>query len=1202
MSSSWGSNMRLQIDGKVLEESSEIAERCLYLNIYTPFAQDALPSILRGPNSTLPVVLAIHGGSFEKGSASIPLGKGSDLAVDLNAIIVTFNYRLSLFGFLDLSGTEDAPANAPINFGVMDQRVAIEWVLENISAFGGDPTRVTIMGQSAGALSVAFHMTNPAIRNRVKNYVLTSPPATGLRTRAQSRLAASRLATKLGCKSNRNSGNSTYACMLQKSTSDILNAIDERYTTDEQAILSELAFVLVPVIDGVEVNGTFLDTFTTNPFSLSGLNVMIGATSNETIFFLNTAARNISTPVFNILTDSLFRAEAASIQKFYGASSMGFLEDRKDVTTMMSTDWMFVCPIRRAFQKHPTDANIYNFILEAGWTGSSSSPIGDFCEGKACHGIDALLLFQNASDPQITEVASNFKTYLARFVATSDVNSNAIDLKSLPVWPKVPSASQRSPLLRFPKPVPGEARSTEPVPENDHPRKEACDFWDAKGYFPLDESIPRFSTGLSIAVILVCWILWAIIVALQATIFLVMRPRVKRILKLTKPETLPPGSDGMSTTGSSTTAATGPSLLSRSVSCMIDLIKGAELEVDEDVGAGVGIEIRNLNYKVGDNPEGKQLLHNVTFSCEPGTLTAVLGASGSGKTTVLSLLTRRTPSAEAAQRIYFNGHPLGTLNWKKLQSVLAFVGHHEPPLDGLTPREVLIHAALMGKSRTDEEITTVVTEMLSDLGLVVCADVIIGKENSISAGQRRKLSLALVLLQSPHILVLDEPTSGLDAKSALDVMGMLRFLARKRGKTVICSIHQPRQEIFELFSKVVVMNHGRIAFTGNPQDSLSHFGRMMIKSGGSSGLRSQLSMANLADKMLDLVASNATGESTVDGDDEASEGSSSSSVKISMDGSRTSTESNPPEKRELVVEEHTRGNIITTIMTLNYRWWTTRPLSHKLQMLPVILISIPLSLIERRYGMDLITLGLITKGMFYVLFFLPSIKNIAMSFDHYTDWDMFAADFENGRARPLAFYVHRFIYDNALTFVEGVAACFLTWSLVGGELDAMRTLTIISIFVLHYQTIIGIFTAVYSLPISRPEARSITLMLQAILGFTGGVLIKAEDTAVYGVLSYIQYINPTYWAVAAYARGVLSRTGECLVRNVSEECEATMGDALLENFRIDRVDPNVGMACLLLLFIIAKAYHFGALLWTLNVREISHYFKSKWERIRLKRN
>ena len=128
-----------------------INEDCLYLNIWAP-AHKGLPRA---------VLVKIYGGGFSNGSGAMPLYWGDKLA-RRDIIVVTFNYRVGPFGFLAHPElTEESPAHTSGNYGLLDQIAALEWVQRNIAAFGGDPRRVTIVGQSAGANSVSILMASP---------------------------------------------------------------------------------------------------------------------------------------------------------------------------------------------------------------------------------------------------------------------------------------------------------------------------------------------------------------------------------------------------------------------------------------------------------------------------------------------------------------------------------------------------------------------------------------------------------------------------------------------------------------------------------------------------------------------------------------------------------------------------------------------------------------------------------------------------------------------------------------------------------------------------------------------------------------------------------------------------------------------------------------------------------------------------------
>lgn len=131
------------------------SEDCLHLNIWTP---------TEAP-SRAPVLVWIYGGGFANGSASMPLYWGDRLA-KRGIVVVTVAYRVGALGFLAHPElTRESPHHTSGNYGLMDQIAALEWVRRNIAAFGGDPQRVTIAGQSAGAMSVSILMASPRAKD-----------------------------------------------------------------------------------------------------------------------------------------------------------------------------------------------------------------------------------------------------------------------------------------------------------------------------------------------------------------------------------------------------------------------------------------------------------------------------------------------------------------------------------------------------------------------------------------------------------------------------------------------------------------------------------------------------------------------------------------------------------------------------------------------------------------------------------------------------------------------------------------------------------------------------------------------------------------------------------------------------------------------------------------------------------------------------
>jgi para-nitrobenzyl esterase len=150
--------MQAPIFGDMNFRSDSVSENCLYLNVWTP---------AKSANEKLPVLVYFYGGGFVAGDGSEPRYDGESMA-QKGIVALTVNYRLGLFGFFAHPElTQESPHHASGNYGVMDQSAALRWVQQNIAAFGGDPKKVTIAGESAGSASVSAQMASPLSKDLI---------------------------------------------------------------------------------------------------------------------------------------------------------------------------------------------------------------------------------------------------------------------------------------------------------------------------------------------------------------------------------------------------------------------------------------------------------------------------------------------------------------------------------------------------------------------------------------------------------------------------------------------------------------------------------------------------------------------------------------------------------------------------------------------------------------------------------------------------------------------------------------------------------------------------------------------------------------------------------------------------------------------------------------------------------------------------
>ncbi|HEY7054837.1 MAG TPA: carboxylesterase/lipase family protein [Mycobacterium sp.] len=212
-----------------LDLGADPAEDCLSLNIWASNA----------PGDGKPVMVWVHGGAYILGSGTQPLYDGTNLATNGDVVVVTINYRLGAFGFLDLS---DYSSRHETNLGIRDVIFALQWVRDNIAAFGGDPSRVTIFGESAGAGIVTTLLTSPAAEGLFTGAVAQSSPATSVYQPTRAQRVANAFLEKLGI------GRSEIGKLADVPADVLVDTSQELFDSVPLQTPGTLAFA--PIIDG----------------------------------------------------------------------------------------------------------------------------------------------------------------------------------------------------------------------------------------------------------------------------------------------------------------------------------------------------------------------------------------------------------------------------------------------------------------------------------------------------------------------------------------------------------------------------------------------------------------------------------------------------------------------------------------------------------------------------------------------------------------------------------------------------------------------------------------------------------------------------------------------------------------------------------------------------------------------------------------
>lgn len=330
------------------------SEDCLFLNVWTP------PGAASG--SALPVMVFIHGGAFITGSGSYPIYNGAYLAAADTVVVVTLNYRLGALGFLYSTRHGN---QVPGNLGLLDQRTAMEWVRRNIGAFGGDSSRVTIFGESAGAMSVGFHLFSmPSSDSLFRAAIMESNPIGSVyRGREQAQIAGGGYIFEL-CEVMRGG----FDCLLPSTRAAWFNAHAQRATTLQvmqaqrryegllgeglRVFLGGLPQVLpwTPTVDGSLVLNQPLEGYAPG---MRHKPYVFGFNRDEGVLFAGFVDTIVTPLEYDLLLDRVFLSQAGRVRDFASAgvhpydaardTSVAGMEPAASAFSNLITDMIFKC-------------------------------------------------------------------------------------------------------------------------------------------------------------------------------------------------------------------------------------------------------------------------------------------------------------------------------------------------------------------------------------------------------------------------------------------------------------------------------------------------------------------------------------------------------------------------------------------------------------------------------------------------------------------------------------------------------------------------------------------------------------------------------------------------------------------------------------------------------------------------------------------
>jgi para-nitrobenzyl esterase len=412
------------------------SEDCLTLNLWSPTSERHV---------RLPVIVWIHGGAFVQGSGGDEFNDGAKLAAGAGVVVVTINYRLGPLGFMahrDLAREEGRTASP--SFGLLDQRAALEWVRRNVREFGGDPDRVTLAGQSAGAWSTCAHLASPGSRGLFSRAIMESgacSDALYFNPRVAEKQGDA-LAAAVGC-----TGPSALACLRGKSADVIASALPLK-----RGFIVRPGVWWGPVIDGVELTQEPLAALREGNHARVPL--LIGWNRDEGSAHTDSFEAVAAAEVADFVTDSFGAPAVTPVNARYARASP------KQALTDIVTDGVFACGARRVARTLAAQ----NFpVFHYKWTHALDHP--RVHELGATHGVELFVLWDNVglgiglSDRERPLSRAMMEAW-GRFAATGDPSSPRLP------WPRYSLNNEEYLELDLNSRV------------RTHPAGDVCGFWD----------------------------------------------------------------------------------------------------------------------------------------------------------------------------------------------------------------------------------------------------------------------------------------------------------------------------------------------------------------------------------------------------------------------------------------------------------------------------------------------------------------------------------------------------------------------------------------------------------------------------------------------------------------------------------------------------------------------------------------------------
>ena len=614
------------------------------------------------------------------------------------------------------------------------------------------------------------------------------------------------------------------------------------------------------------------------------------------------------------------------------------------------------------------------------------------------------------------------------------------------------------------------------------------------------------------------------------------------------------------------------------------------------------LEAKGLTYwnkGVGTTPS----LKHVSFSIPQGSLVGIIGGSGCGKSTLLELLAGRRDSGGWCGEISICGKSV-TSEW--LARNTGIVRQSLSPLvDQLTLSQNLEYAAMLRVRGSSEFIKERISFVLERLELAEFKHSITG---TLSGGQRKRAEVALELLTQPDILFLDEPTSALDARTALNFMDWIAMVARSTGSSIILSIHQPREEIWSLFSQIILLEKGFLVYSGPPFE---------VANASALVNPADLAVELAGNRRGDMIeSSNEWYKTTLEIDEETIDNHPGTRLRCWLSKKRdqllstraklTVEEKKFRKKTKLVSMEESSElsscgqstpSLICQIRSFLLRLMAVHPpfkFSTLRSMVGLSLLSIVVALLLSMVFWSMDSDSVRTKALAFLVLVPAFLSNSFVVSYVCEDIPIYFIERSNFYVTPIGFYIHHILHLTIYIIIPftvfPLVEYFLLWGRVLNEFSYPMFVQMVGFSQICFVAFLSLFVfSCFFLKGTQSNAMIMNSSLESLFALFSGFLAPLPSLTLAPVL-WLSYMSPALWGYVGVAYSIADRQfpGDCGPSTMSTETTCYLsqsGNAMIYGLGFQDLDPVTAWIILvswsvvfffLSWLVLARPWHKGA--------------------------